>query len=294
MGIQPVPNQVFQSAATKDLSVNSSLQPAAVPELPPAPATEPKLINEVDSSAAPATENQPVVATVVLQANMVLQPSPATGALPTPFLEPRPATTDGAQSAPSPGLLLIPTKLTHSSLKFLYATEYGAEPTLCTSLLSVPAIGAQPTPVKSDSLSARHEKQPSPPTRAQSASVIVDPLPPTRAAQLDLKVQPGPVFRSPAPVTESHRVAATSPQTVVDAAHQPASPWLPPAAAQGSSAAVTVSLPSPAAHGSSARPSISATSCSPGIFRPCPSISATSCSPGATTWLYTRSHPCSI
>ncbi|XP_045079268.1 helicase SRCAP-like [Coregonus clupeaformis] len=217
MGIQPVPDKVFQSAATKDPSVNRSLQPATVPELPPAPATEPKLINEVDSSAAPATEHQPVAATVVIQTNMVLQPSPATGALPTPVLEPRPATTDGAQSAPSPGLLL-PSR-------------------------------AQPTPVKSDSLSAGHEEQPSPPTRAQPASVIVDPLPPTQAAQLDLKVQPGPVFRSPAPATESHRVAATGPQTAVDADHQPASPWLPPAAAQGSSAPVTVSLAPAAAQG---------------------------------------------
>ncbi|CAB1327213.1 unnamed protein product [Coregonus sp. 'balchen'] len=185
MGIQPVPDKVFQSATTKDPSVN-----------------KPKLINEVDSSVAPATKHQPGVATVVLQTNMVLQPSSVTGALPTPVLEPRPATTDGAH-----------------------------------------------LPVKSDSLSARHEEQPSPPTRVQPASVIVDPMPPTRAAQLDLKVQPGPVFRSPALATESHRVAATGPQTAVDADHQPASPWLPPAAAQGSTAPVPISLPPAAAQG---------------------------------------------
>lgn len=149
MGIQPVPDKVFQSATTKDPSVNSSLQPATVPELPPAPATEPKLINEVDSLAAPAT-----------------------GALPTVSWSPDQLLKMGPSQPPSPGLLLIPTKLTHSSLRFLYATDYGAEPTPCSSLLSVLAIGAQPTPVKSDSLSARHEEQHSLSMRAQPVSII--------------------------------------------------------------------------------------------------------------------------
>ncbi|KAM9442876.1 uncharacterized protein ACWYII_014630 [Salvelinus alpinus] len=193
MGIQPVPDKVFQSATTKDPSVNSSLQPATVPELPPAPATEPKLINKVDSLAAPAT-----------------------GALPTLSWSPDQLLKMWPRLPPSPGLLLISTKLTHSSLRILYATDYGAEPTPCSSILSVPAIGAQPTPVKSDSLSARHEEQRSPSMRAQPVSIILDPLPATRAAQLDLKVQPGPVFRSPDSATENHRVAATGPQTAVE------------------------------------------------------------------------------
>ncbi|KAK6320061.1 hypothetical protein J4Q44_G00091680 [Coregonus suidteri] len=177
VGIQPVNDKVFQSAATTDPSVNSNLQPAAVSELPPAPATEPKLINKVDSLAASATEHQPVAATVVLQTNMVLQPT-ATGALPTPVLEPRPATTNGSHSAPFPGLLLIPTKLTHSILKFPYNLA----------------------------LSSGHQL-------LQQTVIVLQP------------------------------------QANVDAAHQPASPWLPPVAAQGSSAPVPVSLPPAAAQG---------------------------------------------
>nr|XP_023851853.1 proline-rich receptor-like protein kinase PERK9 isoform X1 [Salvelinus alpinus] len=119
-----------------------------------------------------------------------------------------------------PGFLLITTTLTRSSLRFQSATEYGAEP----------------TPVRSDSAPSTQEGQRSLPTMAAQPD-------------LSLKVQAGPVFRSPPPATESHRVVSTGPQTAVDADHQPAPPSLPPAAAQGSLAPVSVSLPPAVAQG---------------------------------------------